>query len=220
MHMNYADRFYFQVAFPILLFALIAEDLPRMAGTAFIFVLVGVFAISIDELRPRLVYFPSLIPSNLELGRKLAPFAANHTLFTGDAGAIPYYSNWLSYDPFGLATYRIAHEGMTLSLMQQLHPDLIFIESEDPGPGVLQQLASPGEGRLWIAPLTYISQSGEYNYVGESDFRGEYLVEFLRKDTPQYAEIAKVLQENTALSANTHISLRDLLLQKYVPWSQ
>jgi arabinofuranosyltransferase len=218
MHMNYADRFYFQVAFPILLFFLIAEDVHRIAPTASIVVLVGLFAASIDELRPRLVYFPALIQSNLELGRGLAPFASNHTLFTGDAGAIPYYSNWISYDPFGLATYSIARAGVTLPLMRQLHPDLIFIESEDPGPGVLQQLTSAGEGPVWVAPLTYIRQSGEYDYVGDSDFRGEYLVEFLRKDTPQYAQIAAVLRQNTASSAGSRITLHDLLLQKYVPW--
>ena len=34
------------------------------------------------------------------------------------------------------------------------------------------------------ARSTYIRQSGQYNYVADSDFQGEYLVEFLRKDTP------------------------------------
>jgi arabinofuranosyltransferase len=220
MQMNYADRFYFQVTFPILLFFLIAEDLTQIARTAVVLAAICLFATSTGFLRQELKYFPYLIQSDLDLGRKLAPFAQNHTLFTGDAGSIPYYSGWVTYDAFGLATYTIARNGTSLPLMQQLHPDLILIESEDPGPGLLQQLSSPGEGPAWNVPLEYIHQSGEYDYIGESDFQGEYLVEFLRRDTPQYSEIAGALRQNAETSARTRLSIKDLLLQKYVPWSQ
>jgi hypothetical protein len=219
MHMNYADRFYFQVCFPILLFFLIAEDVAAAARTACIVAAVCLFSMEIGYLRKDLKYFPYLRQSNLNLGHRLAPFAEGHTLFTGDAGAIPYYSNWFTYDIFGLGTNRIARSGVTLALMQQEHPDLIFVESALPGPGVLNEVTSPGEGNVWTAPLEYLRQSGQYNYVGDSDFEGEYLVAFLRKDTPHYAEIVAALQQNAALSAKTHLSIKDLLLQRYVPWA-
>jgi arabinofuranosyltransferase len=218
MLMNYADRFYFQVTFPILLFFLIAEDVASSARIACILAAVFLVALTPYYLREELHYYPSLRASNVDLGKRLAPFAANHTLFTGDAGAIPYYANWFTYDFFGLGTNRIAREGVTLAFMQQHHPDLILIESPLPDAGLLTG-PPPSRTTLWSGEILYLRQSNEYEYAGATDFQGFYLAEFLRKDTPQRDEILAALKQNTETSAQTHLSLKDLLLQRYVPWS-
>ena len=148
MLMNYADRFYFQVTFPILLFFLIAEEVARAARIACILAAILVFAVNPYYLREELRYYPYLRNANVDLGKRLAPYAANHTLFTGDAGAIPYYSNWFTYDFFGLGTNQIAREGVTLTFMQQHHPDLILIESPLPDAGLLTG-PPPGPSSMW-----------------------------------------------------------------------
>ena len=87
MMMNYSDRFYFQIAFPIMLIFLIVEDLFQMARLACVSAAVLLFAITAKDLTVSLVYFPDLMHAHVDLGKRLVPFAKNHTLLIGDAGA-------------------------------------------------------------------------------------------------------------------------------------
>jgi hypothetical protein len=152
------------------------------------------------------------------LGKKLAPFAGNHTLLIGDAGAVPYYSGWMSYDFVGLCTNKVAIDGFTLVDLQALHPDLIVIYTDHPGPNML----GDPETRTFFATqavvVDYLVRSGEYQYAGASRFSYFYLAEFLRKDTPDRPEILSALRQNTDSSARTNLAIESLLLQKYVPW--
>jgi hypothetical protein len=214
MHMNYADRFYFQVMFPFLLFFLIAEDLVPIARVAAVLVVISLFSITVPYLRQGLRYFPFRTQSDIDLALRLAPFAKDHTILTPNAGAIPYYSNWISYDFFGLGTYRISHDGLSLPLLAELHPDLILVESTQPGPGVLNEDTYPAKN----TEIAFLKRSGEYEYVGESGTGLIYNIEFLRKDTPRHEEIVRALRENMRVSSASHLSLQDLLLQRYVRW--
>lgn len=214
MHMNYADRFYFQVAFPLLLFFLIAEDLAPMARLAGVIATVCLFSVTVPYLRTGLRYFPLRVQSDLDLGRRLAPFATGHTMLTPNAGAIPYYSGWVAYDFFGLGTYCVAHDGMSVGLLKELHPDLILVESTHPGEGVLSDPTYSSKQ----AEIDFIRQSGEYDYVGESGMQQIYNVEFLRRETPQHDAMVRALRENMTVSASSRVSLKDLMLQRYVPW--
>jgi hypothetical protein len=63
-------------------------------------------------------------------------------------------------------------------------------------------------------------QSNDYRYAGAARCDGFYLVSFLRNDTPQHDQILAALQQNTQVSATTNFSLKSLLFQRYVPWSQ
>lgn len=219
MDMNYADRFYFQVAFPFLLFFLIAEDLAPIARVAAVVAAISLFSITVPFLRMELKYFPYWNWSDIDLGKQIAPFAANHTLITADGGAIPYYSNWTCYDIQGLGNYRIAKETVTVPLLQELHPDLMLLESFEPGPGVLNDGGLRSTPPHLRAEIAYILQSGAYDYVGDSDYLHIYNVEFLRKDTPQHDEIVRALQRNMRTSAAARLAMKDLILQRYVQWS-
>jgi arabinofuranosyltransferase len=215
MQMNYADRFYFQITFPIVLFFLLAEDLiPIARGSAAIAALSLLFITS-SYLSTSLEYWPLRTQSDVDLAHRLAPFAPGHTLLTPNAGAIPYYSNWIAYDFFGLGTYNIARYRVSVPLLQKLHPDLILVESPNPGPGVLNEQTYPDKQ----AEIDFLKQSPEYEYVGQSGHPGEYNIEFLRRDTPRHDEIVRALQQNMRSSAMPHLSLRDLLTQRYVRWS-
>jgi hypothetical protein len=219
MAMNYADRFYVQLTLPILLIFLIAEDIPRVSRFAATIAALFLLAVSPTELLRQLKYPANIARAHFDLGKRLAPFAAGHTLIAGDVGAIPFYSNWFTYDFLGLATNSIAQHGVSVATLQQMHPDLIILYNQNPGPGLLTNGSWVGDPeRTGRALVQYLNQSGEYQYAGSAKSNGFYLVEFLRKDTPQHDQILSTLQQNTLTSA-TDLSLKRLLLQKYLPSS-
>ena len=216
MQMNYADRFYFQMTFPILFFFLIAEDLIPMARVAAVVTTTFMFSISLPYLVTALNYFPFRTQADIDLAQRLAPFAEGHSVLTPNAGAIPYYSNWIAYDFFGLGTYRIGPDKLTISLLKELHPDLILVESPQPN---LTGFWSLGTYPNKAVEIEFLRESSEYEYVGESGCQEIYNVEFLRKDTPQHDEIVRALRENMRTSSQSNLSLKDLLSQRYVRWS-
>jgi hypothetical protein len=219
MAMNYADRFYVQLTLPILLIFLIAEDIPRVSRFAATIAALFLLAVSPTELLRQLKYPANIARAHFDLGKRLAPFAAGHTLIAGDVGAIPFYSNWFTYDFLGLATNSIAQHGVSVATLQQMHPDLIILYNQNPGPGLLTNGSWVGDPeRTGRALVQYLNQSSEYQYAGSAKSNGFYLVEFLRKDTPQHDQILSTLQQNTLTSA-TDLSLKRLLLQKYLPSS-
>ena len=220
MAMNYADRFYVQLTFPILLIFLIAEDVPKLSRFAATIAALFLFAVSPIELLRQIKYPANIARAHFDIGKRLAPFAANHTLVAGDVGGIPFYSNWFTYDFLGLATNSIAQHGLSVASLQQMHPDLIVLYNQHPGPGLLTDGSFVGgPERTGQALVQYINQSGEYQYAGSAKSYDFYLVEFLRKDTPQHDPILATLQQN-ALASTTDLTLKRILLQRYLPSSQ
>lgn len=220
MMMNYSDRFYFQLALPIVLLFLIVEDVAGISRIASMLAAVLLLAITFKDIATGLVYFPDLLYAHVDLGKRLAPYAKGHTLLIGDAGAVPYYSNWVTYDYLGLCTDSIAKDGISVHLLSALHPDLIVVYSSKPSPDLLNLPSHPGIERPQEVVLDYIRQSGKYEFAGASKWGDEYLVEFLRRDTLDRQSILSALEANSKVSQNSHISMRALLLQQYVPWSQ
>jgi arabinofuranosyltransferase len=219
MAMNYADRFYVQLTLPILITFLIVEDVPRISRFAALIAALFLLALSPADLLKQIKYPANIARAHFDLGKRLAPFAPNHTLIAGDVGGIPFYSNWFSYDFLGLATNSIAQHGLTVAALQQIHPDLIILYNEKPGPALLHDNSwVGGPARTGHALTDYINQSGEYQYAGSAKSNGFYLVEFLRNDTPQHDQILSTLQQNT-LTSTTDLTLKRLLLQKYLPSS-
>jgi hypothetical protein len=218
MPMNYADRYYFQLTLPAVLFFLIAEDAGRAARLAGFVCVLFLTAIDSWSLRDPMTYFPYLNASHVSLGKRLAPFAKGHTLLIGDAGAVPYFSNWFSYDYLGLCTNDVAAHGVSQAYLQQIHPDLIVVYGSAPGPDVDASMFGPDPGQ--DAVMEYIHRSGDYEYAGASKWRDFYLVEFLKKSTPDHDAILKALEENTASSSAMTFSIQQLLHQQYVPWHE
>jgi len=195
MQMTYAERFYFQVAFPLLLFFLMTEDLPQIARMAAVAAAVCLFSVNFQFLRngPRLFQFG--VQSDIGLGRRLAPFAGNHTLLAGSSGAVPYYSNWTAYDFYGLGTYRIVHDGIGTPMLQELHPDLILIDGTESGLEAASAASTRGINSDRDVEIDFVLHSGEYDNVGATGTHGIGPLEFLRKTTPDHDRIARALQQ-------------------------
>jgi hypothetical protein len=220
MPMNYADRFYFQLTFPVVLLFLIVEDGARNARILVIVSAVFLLALSPSGLIGGITYFPGLRRAQMDIGRRLAPFSHDHVIFTGEAGVIPYYSGWVAYDFLGLGTYSFARDGITVEALQRIHPDVILVFADTPGPEAIRDSNHPGPMRSNTIVAQYLRGADDYDYAGASRCDTFYLVSFVRKDTPQHDGIVATLQENTETSASTHFSFKSLLLQEYVPWSQ
>lgn len=219
MAMNYGDRYYVQLTFPILFLFLITDDIPRVSRFAVTITALFVLAFRPADILYHIKYSAMVAGAHFDLGHRLAPYAHDHTMIAADVGGLPYYSNWFTYDFLGLGTNSIAQHGLTVASLQQMHPDLIVLYNEKPGPALLQNGSwvggSESTGR---ALVQYIRQTGDYQYAGSAKCNGFYFVEFLRKDTPQHDQILATLQKNT-LTSLAPLSLKQLLLQKYLPAS-
>ena len=216
MPMNYCDRFYFQMVFPIVILFFLAESVDRLARIAAFTGGLFLAGVGLGWLPYSLAYFPYLESAHLDLGRRLAPFAKDHTLLIGDAGAVPYYSNWVTYDFLGLCTNVVAQEGVTPAFLQRIQPDLVVLYSTHAGPQVEDGPADPKSPGHIV--LQYTQDSNRYEYAGAARWKEFYLVEFLKKDTPNHDAVLQALQANTESSAAMHLSMEKLLEQQYVPW--
>jgi arabinofuranosyltransferase len=217
MAMNFGDRYYVQLTLPILLLFLITENIPRVSRFAAAITILFVLAFSPGEVLWNVKYSGSIKRAHYDLGRRLAPFAAGHTMILPDVGGIPYYSGWFAYDLLGLGTNSIARNGITVASLQQMHPDLVVLYNQSPGPSLLQNKSYVGGSEATGRTLVnFLNQSGQYQYAASSKVNGFYLVEFLRKDTPQHDQILAALQQND-LNSQIPLSLKQILLQRYLP---
>jgi hypothetical protein len=219
MPMNYADRFYLQLTLPIFLVFLLVESTEHASRIAAILAGIFLLAISAGALRYAATYFPGLQRAHADLGRRIAPFAPDHVLFTGEVGAIPYYSGWVTWDFYGLGTHGSSPRTVTLTQLQQLHPDLLLLFATTPGPKGIEDTNM--SGGLAVNPIVsqFLRQTGEYEYVASSHGDGFYIVSFLRRDTARYDEIRTALKQNSDASEAANLTLKSLLLQQYVPWA-
>jgi hypothetical protein len=126
----------------------------------------------------------------------------------------------VTYDFLGLGTNKFARAPMTVADLRQIHPDLILLFGDTPGPEALDEADTATTLAANPVVREYLKESNEYQYAGASHANGYYLVEFLRSDTAQHDQILDALRQNARTSAESHFSLRDLLQQRYVPWTR
>lgn len=210
--MNFAGRFYFQWFLSSILIFLVAEDITKIKVPVVIVLLFGIaFSFQIPQLRWVISYKPYLLFFNIDIGKRLAPFAKDHTMILGDAGAIPYFSDWKAYDIKGLCTPEFARFGVTERSLQNMRPDLVFLYSDSDDP---ESISESGD----YPALEREVKSGKYQYIATVKLKPYYLLEYLRKDTPQFERIAVVLRQNVESLRRLHISILSVLEQRYVEW--
>jgi hypothetical protein len=71
------------------------------------------------------------VDSRIAIGRALA--GLNGTMFTGPAGAPPYFSEWRALDKLGLTSEEISHRGLSRKVLEGLQPDLMIQRSKESG---------------------------------------------------------------------------------------
>lgn len=186
--MNYADRFWFQLFWPLIIYSIATNanilstlslgNINRLwssfsssrltvisfAGAAWIFSsIVGSPSSSLHLS----TYFGRAVRSHANLGWQLNRYLpAGATVWVGDAGLIPYYSKRMIYDLNFLGTRRIAKEGVTDKLLNEVKPDVFILYSS----GCTEAQTRKGQQDKELA---YISEKG-YQYVGGFPWQSDY----------------------------------------------
>jgi hypothetical protein len=200
--MNYADRFFFQISFPILLLGLLHLPFKKQVIISSI-ILFNLYALIPFRYNPILTYGKRLQDSYIHLGNSLEPFSGKNTwMVCGEAGSIPYFSGWNNLDPIGLGTRLDKSKNLTESL-DPLNPSLIFFyENKE---GVLEiKPGTPRSERL----LAWLKKN-EYYRASACWFSPDYrIIAFLRRGVENESEILRALKENENYSLESITSLQ------------
>jgi hypothetical protein len=148
-----------------------------------------------------------------QISQELGQLPQKGTMITSEAGFLPYFSGWTTYDAWGLNTAEFAHRFFQPSDVSRLNPDLVVLHPDRPESCLVQpdwqsayaERAWPNMTRnlvigadlaqydLWLISYgsDFYRQRMHWRY-GEGDRE----CWFLRKDSPFYAEIAQALERN------------------------
>lgn len=218
MDMNYAGRFGFQIFFPLILTCIIClKHSLKTVIIPIIFVLILNFFSRYDFVQ-LMTYYPRLEVSHKPLGVALRKYQdKNYKMVVGDAGIISYESNWNIIDSHGLADVEVAHEGLTVDLLNRKKPEIIIIYSatltED---GAWNNIEAQDNIRK------YVKDKDNYEFVPGTSFNKTYFMNFyLDKNMEDYQEIKNIIQELSVESiAKNQGSTKDILMNYYFHSSQ
>jgi len=215
LQMDYADRFPFQTLFPFFLAAFVLVNNRNTSIMVFIvvsFILGGIFS-NKSEFVHLATYYPKAIQSHAKLGVALSKFKnENLSLMIGDAGMVPYFSEWHTYDSIGLANVNVAHDGFSLEYMKKIQPDLIIMYSTTPDK---EGIRLDDYNQHYI--YSYITESQQYSFVGASRWQDNYyMLAFLKNSAHRFEEIKQTIQDIDSETREFKVSKNDFLLQKYL----
>ncbi|MEP4341570.1 MAG: hypothetical protein ABJ042_06250, partial [Lentilitoribacter sp.] len=180
LQMNYAERFAFQIFFPIaMLLAFTAANQTRVAYVSFSedfskvlriplsLVYSGAlaffyipFAISSSGTSTLLAVsndYSRVLTAHSSLGRMLAEISETYNISAfslGDAGAAAFQSRLIALDNVGLGSRAVARSGMSFEVLDLYSPDVVVFHS---GPlGVRANAHNQGVIQEWVAQNHYL----------------------------------------------------------------
>jgi hypothetical protein len=224
---NYANRFFlYPLVIAAVLLAANFEHYRERAGRVLLAGL-GVWAVCLAYFWVNWMVIYTLDypqPREVAVARELARLPVRGTMIVSESGAIPFYSQWAAYDPWGLNTPAFALHLIQPDDVKQLNPDLVIIHQDtDPLPcAVAPGEALPHEQRSWrnmtqnvfggIENARYsqwlLPQFNKYyrshptRWNGQHRFGvGDYQCWFVRNDSPESAAVAAILRRHGAITA-------------------
>jgi hypothetical protein len=215
--MNFADRFSFQTLAPFYLaaFIYIKDKYNFFIVSVIIAFLLGMI-FEEENLIDKAKEYPELRQSHGELGVALSKYKNdNLSLMVGDAGLIPYFSEWYVYDFIGLANKHIAHNGVSFEYLQKANPDLILLYSS------LGAEKRVGYNHIYAQDLieTYISKSKSYTFVGSVKLNDNFfLLAFLKSDLKKFDEIKYSIKSIEMKTSDFKINKIKYILQYYLTY--
>lgn len=189
---NYMNRFLFHLLPVIFLCLALAYDRiieflrqqPGLSsGALYSFVILSFFLCLLPfmhdakrEIARLGLYGSHLENSHIALGKTLKASGIPEKLRTmtiGDAGAIPYYSEWHVYDFVGLTDETVAHHPQEKSeYIARMRPTVMVLYSMDG--------QTPSHGRFGFYPEAMLSEYEEIAYI--KTFPNYYLAFYIRND--------------------------------------
>ena len=148
------------------------------------------------------------------------------TIMTTEAGTLPFFSGWQTYDAWGLNTPEFAHRFVQPNDVERLKADVVVVHPDPPEgclarnwppdgytdrswPHLTRNLvigANRAEYELWL-----VSYGSEY-YRERKHWRygeGDRECWFVRLDSPLYAGIVRVLEQNHAVRPDEALRLEE-----------
>ncbi len=207
--MGYAHRFAMPILGPLLVALLeLLVSAPRLrfsgalaSGVVATAMMVVFLSVQWPASRDRSEFCDT--SSIVRVGRRLA--GIDGVMFVSASGALPFYSGWRSVDKLGLNSEEIAHKGLTVELLDRIHPDLVVIRSTEAGkfnrhawwyPQVKKYLATRG-----FTATSAVRTSGQYHLVffvrGDSPFREEITERLLTVEGVEYGDVAQIVDVPT-----------------------
>ena len=160
------------------------------------------------------------------IAQKLNAMPDRGSMITTEAGFLPYYSGWRTYDPWGLNTPQFAHRFIQPADVERLRADVIVVHPDQPEscliqpgwqtqygsrtwPNLTRNLvigAGASQYELWLVSYgsEFYRQRRGWRY-GEGDRE----CWFLLKDSPRYGGIAAALSQQHGVSPPDSIRLEE-----------
>jgi hypothetical protein len=168
------------------------------------------------------------------LAQELNAMPEHGTMITTEAGFLPYYSGWTTYDPWGLNTPEFAHRFIQPADVERLHADVIVAHPDQgesclvqPGwqsqygtrtwPNLTRNLvigAGTSQYELWLVSYgsEFYRQRRHWHY-GEGDRE----CWFLLRDSPRYTGIVEALRRHHGVGPPESIRLEEEHAQSATP---
>jgi len=150
---NYANRFFF---YPLIIVAVLIAGNYQIVRKRALQVLLAGFAIwavflAYFWINWAVIYtleYPQ--PRVVAVARELEQIPGRGTMIVTESGAIPFYSQWAAYDPWGLNTPEFATRLIRPGDVADLDPDLVIVHQVDePLPCIAQVDGSQYTKRSW-----------------------------------------------------------------------
>ncbi|MBB5055653.1 hypothetical protein HDF16_000322 [Granulicella aggregans] len=148
------------------------------------------------------------------------------TILTSEAGFLPYFSGWTTYDAWGLNTPTFAHRFFQSSDVVALAPDLIVFHPDWTESCVASPSSSNYTARTWqhlTRNLVFGAAQAHYELwltsYGSEFYRqrkhwqygeGDRECWLVRTDSPLHGEIAQILQQHHGIEPEQSLNLEKL----------
>lgn len=225
--MNYANRFGFQLFYPVFIFALIIlfqhikhkQKQTSLAMLLFIFLisLKGLLAhniVEISSIKNNALFSYAMQKGHIKVGKAIGKINAKELkVMLGDAGVIPYLGKATFIDVQGLADVHLSRNKIDKQYFGTVNPDLVILVSFSKNPAYLAQ----DKGTMGIL-YGIITSTNNYQYAGTlAAMQGYYnLFFYIKKDSKFKEELNKNLNEAIDESNAYVLTAKDFLSLKYL----
>ena len=197
--MDYADRFAFQLFLPVIILTLpyfSQFTRKRQEIVAALLLLFMFFCSKESELKEAYNYNHNFVNSDVLLGKNLAEFQpSGYSLLASDVGALPYFSRWKSYDLFGLADTHIAHNGVSIEYLREIHPDMVLVRAYG------SQKKDAKDFEPWKTVSEYLNEGSKYEFIAALQVSQGYFYHiYLKKSLPDDLALRRAIVDSCKLS--------------------
>ena len=184
--------------------------------TSFYYSIVFVFILNLSVFWQvsdwAITYYPRAVYSHKYIGMELNKYKeGGYTLALGDAGLIPYHSEWNTIDLVGLGTIQVAHNGITTDFLRHESPDLFLLVSTSPNEGSFLDQAVSNDPCV----INFVVGNEDYLFIpGPLMYDSYYLNAYLKKGIKDHDSILDAIIRSAAKSeVNKSLKNRDVLFQ-------